>query len=1144
MPLRPVNVSVPLGKGVDESVDPHVLQPPGSRRAENLRPEHGGSLRHRPGFTPLHGVTGTSNANVLVADGDRALLLGPNPTVVISPDGAGQLSHASPLPLSLRTHRLRAIAGFGHSAQVAHYNGYTAVIVSVLGDVTTYASGAGYLQHDYACEVMIYDAQWRIAWGPHRLAALKWLPRVEAISNGRFVFFALGSTDGDSGEVPPWKRGALADAIQLYTAQGYVGGPAPTATSIAGVSPVAGDASLTRWKIYDTHAAKGEDRAYATFISLGPALTIVSTDGSVAWIDRIDRSLTSTKRDHSVAIWRDADSDTVLVYHAGDAALWYAPGNLASAPLISPTPTLDGVEGLSSVDHFAGSHPTGSLQWGRYQVPEFYVHPNGLLYLNEHSVTLTGSSPATPSFGAAITPALAHLHRPQAITDATLYFRAQIAHGDVGLRRGWGSWMEVYHLAAHPSYGGAARPTVDLAVLETRFGAEALGHLTFETFLSDQGTATYPCVTGQTARHASGAILLASLPLIDQGRVRSEVGSNLPVALSSSLINAETFNTVSAGAGYLNDEQHLVVSEIVPGVPTYSAEHHEASMLVAAGMPSIWSGSAVHPIVPRRPMIARYAQPDLISIPAARQLDPRTVGLVDASAGGTDHIDYSRSFRAKVVLVFVDANGIEYRSAPSPSVFATGVTNDGDFPEHCPVLDIIIEPSTLALVGSGRALDVELYVTERRDAAGTEPDEGTYTMVARMPLQRDSSGWFALDLMQDLVVQLDSVAGAWVDQFASPPHVTPLYTLTGEKPNMMPPASYVSAQVAGYAFLLSAENPYEVWTSKPLVKGRSPEWNPELIVYAPPACGGVVSLASAYDRLYLLCRNGVWEQPVYGGPSATGGAFGAPPQLVYRGAGCISHMGTVETPVGVFYVSAGGPRLLTGEGSVDIGRAVRTALDWRSVTAATYDPAQDEVTWWTTSKSVSYSVRFQAWTTSTLGARAAAVWDGGDVGNVVIRVTDDGELVQETRTTTRDVGTPTLARVTSPWLNFGDTQGYKRVWEVMVLGRIHSGTVGGIRISLEYDYVETVVDSYEWTLTEILALSRGFQLSVKPRRQQVDAIRITVEQTNELVGGKGGEQGQQPEPTPDSDIDWTITGINVRVGAKMGLMKLQSEAKK
>src|SRR5690606_38756524 len=101
---------------------------------------------------------------------------------------------------NLRTHRLRAVQGFGHCAQLAHAGGYTAIAISVLGDVTTFATGAtpgDSIQLDYQTEVAIYDADWRIAWGPYRLPELKWLPRVEAITVDdvtRFVFFALGAT--------------------------------------------------------------------------------------------------------------------------------------------------------------------------------------------------------------------------------------------------------------------------------------------------------------------------------------------------------------------------------------------------------------------------------------------------------------------------------------------------------------------------------------------------------------------------------------------------------------------------------------------------------------------------------------------------------------------------------------------------------------------------------------------------------------------------------------------------------------------------------------------------------------------------------------------------------------------------------------
>lgn len=1137
--LRPVNVSIPLGKGIDESVDPHRKPAPLSEAVENMRAELAGSLRKRPGFAS-GGPAGSAGANVLVADGARALHLGPAPARIITSEGSTDLSHASPIPLAVTPHRLRAVAGFGHCAQVAHTQGYTATIVSVLGDVTAFPAGspADYMEHDYACEATIWDADWRPVWGPYRIPELKWLPRVEPIlideNTVGFAFFAIGS---DQLTADPIDNGVMTEPIGLYMAQGFPGGSAPTGVLVNGVAPVAFDA-LARWKIYDTHSTGKEPWAYAAWID-GSAgsyeLCVGNLNGVSGGIEA--ESLGDVARDHSVSIWRDSASDTVLVHHS-DLGLLYTDGALSIPFGIVVTPAIDGVGSASTVDDFAGSD---------YQIPEFYWH--GQLYLNEHPITLTGSEPATPSFGPPITPSLAHLYKPQALADVVLYSRASVP-GTYGTTA---RHAELYHLAEHPAYG-APRPQVDLSLLETRWGAETLSTYAYRTAEGVEGTRVLPCVTGQVARLEGGQLLYAMLPLTDQQNPRIRVfdrpigvGTHLPIS------NYRLLQAVTAGAGYYNDEQYLCIVEVDPSAPVYSAETHEGTVLVAAGHPSMWSGEAVHPVVPRAPVLSAYLQGDTTP-PATRALAPAAVGIADASdpawGGAAGPVDYGIAFKVKAVLIFTDASGIEYRSAPSEplappatpgegGVVNGGVSGDGAFPAYIPSISVEIEPSVLPFLGEGRSLDIELYVTERRDAATTEVDESTYTMVCRMPLQRDSDGWFCLDLMQDLAAwPTANYPDDGTEEFSNPPHSKPLYTLSGELPNLPPPTSHVTAQVAGYAFLLPAEAPYEVWSSKPLVKGRSPEWNPALITYAPPACGGIVSLASAYDRLYMLCRAGVWELPVLGGPNALGvGSFGAP-QLVYRGQGCISHMGTVETPSGVFYTTKGGPRLLSGSGSVDVGRAVRTAIDWTAVVAATYDPAQDEITWWTTEGSVSYSLRHEAWSTSTLMTRAAAVWEDGVIrlrGSVAV-----SSVVFESRTIRTDAGESMLGKVTTPWLSFEDIQGFKRVWEVMVLGRIHGGTYGKLRIAIEIDYVETIVDTYDWTLAELGALTKGLQISCKPRHQQVDAIRITVQEIEQDTG----KVDQSGKPIYASDIDWTISGINLQLGALPGLMKLQDGAKK
>lgn len=1128
--LRPVNVSVPVGKGIDESVDPHHKPPPLGERAENMRPEQAGSLRKRRGWASI-GTVGSQGSAVLASDGTRALLLGPSSARVVTSEGMQTLSHGAPMPLTVRTQELRAIAGFGHTVQLARSGEYTAVIVSVLGDSTVRPGVASVSQLDYHCELAIYDATWRPVWGPHKVPQLKWLPRVEATDPiGGFAFFALGGTGAGP---DTHTEGVLAGAYTLMRCRGYPSGPTPSPVIGDTVDPVKGDGEL-RWKIYDTAGETKSGGAYAAYIS-GGELAVIHTDGSAAATKRT-ASVGSVTRDHSVSVY--ASPDHVVLHHSGAQLVWSAAPSLIGA-LSSGVPAgpLDGVGAPSVVDTYYGSlHSDG------YQVPELFRDPGGRIRLNERVVTVTGTGAGTPSVGPGGAPSLAHLHTPVVLGGREVYTRAQIASGRSGLVLGWGSHLDAYHLAAHPSLGGL-RPQVDLSLLETRWGTEALSHMTFRTDPSGAPGPTYPCVTGQTAMAEDGRWLVPALPLTDQQNPRAERAADGP-GPTIGLLNRSTYETTTAGAGYYNDEQRLVVVEVDPAVPTYSAEPHERSTLVAAGYPSMWADT-VHPAVPRRPLLATYHHGDDGFVPpSSRQLAPFAIGIRDGSAETWGDVpgvvNYGRNFLVCGVLVFTDGSGVEYRSAPSVPLESVGVTTSGEFPEWVPQIAIQLEPDALAFLGDGRALDVELYVTERRESKGAStPDESTYTMVSRQPIQRDSAGWFVYDMMQDLSVEPGPgiPPASVVELWPNPPHVKPLYTLSGEAPNLPPPAAHVTAQVGGYAFLLAAEAPHEVWCSKPLVKGRSAEWNPALITYAPPSCGGVVSLGGAYDRLYLLCTRGVWEMPVIGGPNALGeGSFGAP-MLVYRGQGCISHMGTVETPAGVYYLSKNGPRLIAGGGSVDVGRAVRTVLDWSTVTAATYDPSADEVTWWAPSGSVTYSQRLEAWSTSTLSTRAAAVIDAG-----LVRVDSLGGVRVENPRSVRDGADPILARYTSPWLSFGDVQGYKRVWEVMILGRLGSTFgikeyYGAIRISLEYDYVEGPVDTYVFAHETLRTLSKGLQLSVKPKRQQVDSIRVTVDElTTETEDGQQG-------PIYDSNLDWTLTGVNIRLGAKAGLLKLQADAK-
>ena len=166
------------------------------------------------------------------------------------------------------------------------------------------------------------------------------------------------------------------------------------------------------------------------------------------------------------------------------------------------------------------------------------------------------------------------------------------------------------------------------------------------------------------------------------------------------------------------------------------------------------------------------------------------------------------------------------------------------------------------------------------------------------------------------------------------------------------------------------------------------------------------------------------------------------------------------------------------------------------------------------------------WTSSSTLALAATTKD-----RRLFHLASNLDLYQQTGS---PGGEQILAKYVSPWLSFDGPMGLKRVRRIGALVRVMSGSIGKLRVSVAYDYIDTDIDSAEWDSSELGSLVKPVQLLVRPSRQKADSYRITVEEVGEAP----------PQGDPVSDLRWSLVDISLEVAAKGGLIKLQTEAKK
>jgi hypothetical protein len=1077
MPIATQNLSIPLGAGLDEGQDPRRLAPPNALRADNAVVRQGGAYRKAPGWSDLDLPNiGVDGARVLVSGfQDQLLACGQdnNSTYVRSLSSWDTYNDGWVPPVGVSTIPTFPLRGQILSIGIAHHQASELTAV--------------FARHFDGCVAAILTDEGDIVSGPWTIPDITEFPRVEACTAGDgdavFVFFGTDSRGAgnlryfiiDAGSLPP---------------------TAPSTTPLAAYSEP--DAHLTSKGslrfVYDTCSVSSHDSVYFAFFNGGGlAAGRITSAGAVAASGVVKAGTPEAYR-----IFHDEVSETVLVSESGTwDSMFYAN------------------ESLSSWTEVTGIHAETD--------PAIYKTAAGIIFFSGEQINLTGSAPAVPSFTGTALYSVAGLveRQPQPWVGNTRAMFFQRRDGGTVFGGAGGSVVGFRTVFAEGTRLGAmlihsdGEPYQAVPVLQSLHGT-AVSDGFLNAFGPGVGTPQ------QSALRADGSVLLAEHAKVSAAKATVE---------ERKVGQSDEDYTEAHGE---NMDHQVYVVRISPNqedVVTSSLQIGGTSAVAMGGV-HLWDGQVIFD-VPGPPLVQSYVDSTPNGTGTATGVNRSDETEIEDDSGS----NYSniRFWALRVVLVFVDRFGNEWRSAPSPIYTLDGIDGNVSVTD-LPRVNITLDDSHRRVLDQGGSYDVELYVTERDEGipstgpvgAATE-DEIIYNfwLAQRTPLLEDSSGYFVPDYLKCAA----SEANANKPKRRRP---IPLYTDSGELPSSPLPACGQIASAGNYCFLQPSERPFDLLPSKPLVVGIGPEFPPELMIRAPAASGGIISMAGQGDRLVLLCRNGIYELYAGSGPDATGsGGFGTIRQ-VQLGDGCVNARATVSTPVGVFYAAASGIKLVAGGGGVEsVGRAVQTTLaDPTTILAATYREADREV-WWLVDENTSVVLNIESgvWTTVTRpqGRAASAALSGGKIHHL----STNSSVYYEDDTQGRDnsafVSDYSLD-VTSPWLSFGKHTSWFRARRIFLHGIAYSG-LGHITVELSYDYDDTVIDTFVETYDVDSEPDKKLHIRFRPSRQKFDAIKIRIFDDGNIVGESGAS----------TDLRWSLTGLEIEVAAKKGGIKLSAE---
>lgn len=1110
MAVRTQLVPVPLGGGLREDLDAHRVRPPHASAASNATTRKGEAYRKSPGYVSggTGGSTGTDGAKALLIDPrGRKLVLGQNGQAIAADGSTTWTTLASGFlcPSNLAT--VPVASPRGHVLDVGvrvASDGSVGVVWREWIDPANGSDPAEWGTGRAAGLVMSPDGT--VVGGPWYWEDMHYCPRVEvSTSAGVNAWYFFGLTTSDADELI---RTPMTIDIR-YARMPSDAWPAAGSQTSTLLRTGVDNTTMS----YDTHSdpQASAGRVFVAYAVSGNELRVsrLTFSGSVSvvvvWTD-------VTQPDMFQVYYHDASSTVIVTESsAWDMAFAFAAGG-------------------GTVADYAGIHAENH--------PRLYTHTtsasNEVVFSGE-TITITGSNPGILTFsGSAAYNIPPDCYDPQPwigndrscfLVPRTGGFYPDGPSDDLGtLLSGEWELNEEYpgHLEGHFVHSsGLIYSQFD--VLEGRHGPLMWDGAIHGSPLGGSGSLYH---VPQTDVDPSGRLCVAA-----HAKIRAIKGYRLSDSSHPTNYTQATVETQSEGHLPNMDRQILLVrASSLQSDLASSAIDQDGTQVLANGGVGLWDGQSVVNLVPQ-PRISAYTRDTGAGSGSGILMGTTGAGLGGLATGVTAQSD--RLTALKIVVVYVDKNGVEWRSAPSPPWVYYELPLNTSF--EYPKLEITF--NHLAYYRGhilGGRFDVELYTTERDNGNGWAGPATTdfadivtdYYFVQRSPMLVDGSGnHYIVDLLNF----------AHNGSYFYP--ALPLYTDTGELAPAVPPASGVLARSGNYAFLVPSEFPYELWPSKPLEAGRGPEFPPELILYAPSDSGGIVSLAGLNDRLYILCKNGIYALPTVSGPDATGaGGFG-PIRRIHVGDGCINHNCTVETPAGVLYTAETGVRMIGLDGIVQNvgGPAEDTLGDPADLIRSVYLREHNEAWFVATDYSVVLNLDTGAWTAETRqdDALDAEARDGEIhfLTASAVRTTDPADGT--------DVNRDHNMSIASPWLTFDTALGFWRCRRGHVLGRRESG-VGDIRVQIAYDYDDAVVDDLQFSYLGsrgMVNYERAMHFTFRPSRQKFDAIKITVSDTRPT------STDGTTESTP-STLVWSLTGLELEVASKQGGIKLQEAAKR
>lgn len=359
-----------------------------------------------------------------------------------------------------------------------------------------------------------------------------------------------------------------------------------------------------------------------------------------------------------------------------------------------------------------------------------------------------------------------------------------------------------------------------------------------------------------------------------------------------------------------------------------------------------------------------------------------------------------------------------------------------------------------------------------------------------------------------------------------------LYTENGEVDNICPPSSLDLVVGNGKIYLLSGEDPTQIWSSGGSQAFFAPHMSSEFVDVVAESEDDLNSLSILDSKCVAFSKNGVFY--LSGDGFTTTGLGGHGLSRISSDVGCINRNSVAYGSFGVVFESDRGIYLLDRGLSLSyIGEAVQDSVKEATILRAVVLDDRNQVRFVMSDRILVWDYLQNAWATFLVGSTA-----GGGTKNPVdgLRHSSDfyllrasasvTEILKEDPAATTDNGARIVPKLKTPWIKLTGMQGYARLWRVMVLG--YNDTNGGNFTIKAWNNYQPAENQVAWSKSKRkVDRSSGDRLQLKFHvpKQKVESVMFEI--SGETIDGGAF----------DNAAEYTLTSITLVAGVKKGEYK-------